>query len=85
MSDKKDVEIEKSIDGENTESRRAFLKKAGLVALYTPPAMAVLMSPSQASMMKSPGGQYGNHGHPAGHDHPHTRPMPPKPPGQLPR
>ena len=35
------------------ESRRRFLKKAGKLAIYTPPAMALMMQPSQASFLRS--------------------------------
>jgi hypothetical protein len=38
---------------EAEESRRAFLKKAGKFAVYTPPAVMLLMQPSFASMSKS--------------------------------
>ena len=41
--------------GEVEESRRRFLKKAGKLAIYTPPAMAMMMQPSQASFLKSGG------------------------------
>lgn len=58
--EKPSIETTESI---KTESRRNFLKKAGAVALYTPPAIAMLMQPTQASIMKSPGGkQHKNHG-----------------------
>ena len=36
-------------------SRRDFLKKAGKLAIYTPPAMMVMMKPSHASFTKSGG------------------------------
>jgi len=36
------------------ESRRRFLKSAGKLAIYTPPAMMVLAKPSQASLLISP-------------------------------
>jgi hypothetical protein len=35
------------------ESRRSFLKKAGKFAVYTPPAVMLLMKPSFAHMSKS--------------------------------
>jgi len=38
---------------EVTESRREFLKKAGRFAVYTPPAVMLLMKPSHATMMDS--------------------------------
>ena len=37
------------------ESRREFLRKAGKMAVYTPPAMMMLMKPTQASILKSNG------------------------------
>ena len=37
------------------KSRREFLKKAGKLAIYTPPAMMVMMKPSYASFAKSGG------------------------------
>lgn len=35
------------------ESRRRFLKQAGRLAVYTPPAMALMMQPSEASFLRS--------------------------------
>ena len=35
------------------KNRRAFLKKAGKYAVYTPPAMMMLMHPSANAVMKS--------------------------------
>ena len=47
-------EIERSkLEKEVTDSRRDFLKKAGKLAVYTPPAMLVLMTPSYANMTES--------------------------------
>ncbi len=40
------------------QSRREFLKKASAFAIYTPPAITMLMNPSRASMTKSPGGHH---------------------------
>ena len=37
------------------ESRRRFLKNAGKLAVYTPPAMITLMKPSYASFARSGG------------------------------
>jgi len=37
------------------EARRDFLKKAGRFAIYTPPAMMVLMRPSSATIARSGG------------------------------
>jgi len=38
---------------EATRSRREFLKKAGKYAIYTPPAVMLLMKPSQATFCRS--------------------------------
>ena len=35
------------------EGRRDFLKKAGRFAVYTPPALMVMMKPSHAQIMKT--------------------------------
>lgn len=35
------------------ESRRRFLKQAGKLAVYAPPAMALMMQPSEASFLRS--------------------------------
>ena len=40
-------------DAEAREARREFLKKAGRFAIYTPPAMMVLMRPSSAGIARS--------------------------------
>ena len=37
------------------ESRRDFLRKAGKLAVYTPPAMMLLMKPSTDAIASSPG------------------------------
>jgi hypothetical protein len=37
------------------ESRRKFLKQAGKLAVYTPPAMMVMMKPSYATFRNSGG------------------------------
>ena len=58
MTNKKIIDTENTSNIAESDSRRKFLKKAGLVAIYTPPAVAILMSPSQASIQKSPGGTY---------------------------
>ena len=42
------------------ESRRRFLKAAGKLAVYTPPAMMLLMKPSYAHFNKS-GGRIDGH------------------------
>ena len=39
------------------ESRRDFLKKAGKFAVYTPPAVMVLMKPSYATVSGSANGR----------------------------
>ena len=41
------------------ESRRDFLKKAGKFAVYTPPAVMVLMKPSYATVSDSSNGRPG--------------------------
>lgn len=38
---------------EAARSRREFLKKAGRFAVYTPPAVMLLMEPGKASMLRS--------------------------------
>jgi hypothetical protein len=46
------------------KSRRQFLKSAGKLAVYTPPAMMVLARPSLANMQHSfPNGQIPNGDH----------------------
>ena len=42
------------------KNRRAFLKKAGKYAVYTPPAMMMLMHPSANAVMKSGYGRCNN-------------------------
>lgn len=42
------------------KNRRAFLKKAGKFAVYTPPAMMMLMHPSANAVMKSAIGRCNN-------------------------
>ena len=37
------------------ESRRDFMRKAGKLAVYTPPAMMLLMQPGKESFASSPG------------------------------
>lgn len=37
------------------EGRRDFLKKAGRFAVYTPPALMVMMKPSHAQFLKTGG------------------------------
>jgi len=61
MTDKEIIKTDKSKEDVTRDSRRTFLKKAGVFALYTPPAVTMLMQPSQASMMKSPGGAHQGH------------------------
>jgi len=58
MTDKEIIKTDNSTEDAARDSRRTFLKKAGVFALYTPPAVTMLMQPSQASMMKSPGGAH---------------------------
>jgi hypothetical protein len=48
------------VDTNKSSSRRKFLKKAGALAVYTPPAMVALMQPSKAAVANSfklPGNQ----------------------------
>ena len=46
------------------ESRRDFLKKAGKFAVYTPPAVMVLMKPSYATVGGSANGRPGTRPYP---------------------
>lgn len=46
---------ERRKDDAQQEARRRFLKKAGKLAIYTPPAMLVLMQPD-IGRASSPGG-----------------------------
>lgn len=55
MKDKEN-QLHEDAEKEARESRRDFLKKAGAFAIYTPPAITMLMHPSHASITKSPGG-----------------------------
>jgi hypothetical protein len=48
----RDVESSESLD----TSRRAFLKTAGKVAVYVPPAMLAMYSPSFKAIAQSSGG-----------------------------
>lgn len=66
MSGKKQLDSDKKIvvdvaeEGEIVaESRRRFIKAAGKLAIYTPPAMMVLMNPSVEAFAKSAGGEEG--------------------------
>jgi hypothetical protein len=54
-----DVKDQKTQDTERN-SRRDFLKRAGKLAAYTPPAMLVLMKPSQNAFARSGGISRGN-------------------------
>lgn len=64
----KDSSVDKDISGSGSEeevgnARRQFLKTAGKFAVYTPPAMMMLMKPSHASVMYSVVGRpKGNNG-----------------------
>jgi hypothetical protein len=53
MSNYKKDEVAEVKQPEMEESRRSFLKKAGKFAVYTPPAVMLLMKPSFAHMSKS--------------------------------
>lgn len=37
------------------ESRRRFLEKAGKLAIYTPPALLLMMQPAREAIARSPG------------------------------
>ena len=39
----------------NESSRREFIKKVGKFAIYTPPAVMLLMHPSREAIARSPG------------------------------
>lgn len=43
------------LDHKQNNSRRNFLKRAGTLAAYTPPAMIVLLQPSQSVFARSGG------------------------------
>ena len=53
MSKKHNEEIADDGQSETEQSRRDFLKKAGKFAVYTPPAVMLLMKPSYATLSKS--------------------------------
>lgn len=53
MSEKHIEEIADDCKSEAEQSRRAFLKKAGKFAIYTPPVVMLLMNPSYACLNKS--------------------------------
>jgi hypothetical protein len=55
---------------ESTEARRNFLKRAGQFAIYTPPAMLMLMHPSRKAIAQTLGKQKGNNGIGNGFDPP---------------
>ena len=57
MSEKKTNNCPEPIE----ESRRRFLKSAGKLAVYTPPAMLLMMQPSYAHFNRS-GGRVYRHG-----------------------
>lgn len=46
------------VDNHATESRRKFLKKAGRFAVYTPPAITLLMHPSRDAVANGSGGHH---------------------------
>jgi hypothetical protein len=55
-------QIEPKTDTETDNSRRDFLKKAGKLAVYTPPIMLAMSSPSFATGWgKSGGHEYPKH------------------------
>jgi len=49
-------EPEKEIQASDEESRREFLVKAGKFAIYTPPAVMLLMHPSKDALAQSGNG-----------------------------
>ena len=49
-------EPEKEIQASDEETRREFLVKAGKFAIYTPPAVMLLMHPSKDALAQSGGG-----------------------------
>jgi len=49
-------EPEKEIQASDEESRREFLVKAGKFAIYTPPAVMLLMHPSKDALARSGNG-----------------------------
>lgn len=51
MSDNNEIQEENC--SEAGSSRRDFLKKAGKFAVYTPPAVMMLMKPAHATLSKS--------------------------------
>ena len=54
---------EKSVEREEGETRRAFLEKAGKLAVYTPPIVVALMQPSRHAVAASGGRiERGNNG-----------------------
>jgi len=63
MTDKVNGNNEVTTEQATSESRRAFLKKAGVFALYAPPAITLLTNPSHASVMNSPGGNHDRDGY----------------------
>ena len=62
MSDKH-VDVKDVVHLESGQSRRDFLKNAGKFAVYTPPAMMMLMKPGYASICKSFTGRPGKYKH----------------------
>lgn len=53
MYEKHTEEIAEDYQSKIEESRRAFLKKAGKFAIYTPPVVMLLTNPSYACCNKS--------------------------------
>jgi hypothetical protein len=65
MTENNDKNPGSASDQEATQARRKFLTKAGAFALYTPPAITLLMQPSRSAIARSPGGRHpykGNNG-----------------------
>ncbi|VAW81306.1 hypothetical protein MNBD_GAMMA13-405 [hydrothermal vent metagenome] len=60
MSKKHTEEVADDSQLEAEQSRRDFLKTAGKFAVYTPPAVMLLMKPSYATLSKSYNGRPGH-------------------------
>ena len=50
--------MDRDVSQDVEESRRKFLKTAGKIAVYTPPAMLALSKPSYATFTQSSGTTY---------------------------
>lgn len=54
---------ESGLTADTEQSRRDFLKKAGKFAVYTPPAIMLMMQPSRNAIAYSGRGYKGHRGH----------------------